>query len=55
MQNSKHFYRDITTGLLFFSGMLSFMSGAFVLSTAFFGTACLASNLNFETEQVVRN
>jgi hypothetical protein len=55
MQNSKNFYRDITTGIFFFSGIFCFMSGGFVLSTALFGTACLVSNLNFETEMLVNS
>ncbi|WP_446809298.1 hypothetical protein ACH50O_18905 [Methylomonas sp. 2BW1-5-20] len=46
MNTSKSFYRDVTTGLFFVTGMLSFMSGQFILSTLLFGAASLASNLN---------
>lgn len=34
------------TGMFFVIGMLSFMSGQFILSTLLFGAASLASNLN---------
>lgn len=47
MNTSKNLYRDIMTGLFFTVGILSFMSGQFVLSTLFFGSASLSSNLEF--------
>ncbi|WP_269059633.1 hypothetical protein [Methylomonas sp. LL1] len=34
------------TGLFFVTGIFSFMSGQFVMSTLLFGTASLTSNLN---------
>lgn len=40
-------YRDITTGLLFVSGVFGFVSGAFVISTTLLGAASLISNLDF--------
>jgi hypothetical protein len=46
MNTSKNFYRDVMTGLFFVSGVLSFISGQFILSTLLFGAASLASNLN---------
>ncbi|TCV70673.1 MULTISPECIES: hypothetical protein [Methylomonas] len=49
MNTSKSFYSDMTTGLFFVAGMLSFMSGQFILSTLLFGTASLTSNLNQPT------
>jgi hypothetical protein len=46
MNTSKNMYRDVMTGLLFMTGILSFISGNFVFSTLLFGTAALNSNLN---------
>jgi hypothetical protein len=46
MNTSKSLYKDVTTGLFFVIGVLSFMSGQFILSTMLFGAASLASNLN---------
>jgi hypothetical protein len=46
MNTPKSLYKDVTTGLFFVAGILSFMSGQFILSTLLFGTASLASNLN---------
>ncbi len=47
MNTSKNLYRDIVTGLFFIAGILSFMSGEFVLSTMLFGAASISSNLEF--------
>lgn len=47
MKASQNLTRDVVTGLFFSAGMLSFMSGEFVLSTLFFGSASLSSNLQF--------
>ncbi|WFP51940.1 hypothetical protein PL263_07875 [Methylomonas sp. EFPC3] len=44
MNQSK--FKDIVTGLFFTTGIFSFMSGEFVLSTLLFGAASLASNLS---------
>lgn len=38
--------KDVITGLFFVTGVLSFMSGQFILSTVLFGAASVASNLN---------
>ncbi|WP_197492638.1 hypothetical protein [Methylomonas methanica] len=46
MNTPKRLYKDVTTGLFFVTGVLSFMSGQFILSTLLFGAASLASNLN---------
>ncbi|TCV82606.1 MULTISPECIES: hypothetical protein [Methylomonas] len=46
MNTSKNLYRDLMIGAFFVIGMLSFMSGQFILSTLLFGAASLASNLN---------
>jgi hypothetical protein len=47
MNAANNFYKDIMTGLLFITGVLSFLSGQFPISTLLFGTASLASNLDF--------
>lgn len=47
MNTSKNLYRDIVTGLFFATGIFSFMSGQFIISTMLFGAACLSSNLDF--------
>lgn len=41
-------YRDITTGLLFVSGVFGFVSGEFIVSTTLLGAASFISNLDFE-------
>lgn len=45
MNKSSNLYKDIATGLFFATGMFSFLSGQFVLSTLFFGAASLFSNI----------
>ena len=52
MNKPSNYYRDMTIGLCFFTGVLGFMSGEFILSTALFGAASLISNMNFERERV---
>jgi hypothetical protein len=47
MNTSNHLYRDVMTGLLFLTGIVSFISGEFVFSTLLFGTASLTSHLDF--------
>jgi hypothetical protein len=47
MNTSKNLHKDLITGFFFLSGILSFVSGQFVMSTLFFGTASLTSNLDF--------
>lgn len=37
--------KDILIGLLFISGLLSFFSGLFVISTVFFATSAIFSNM----------
>jgi len=46
MNASKNLYRDIMTGLFLFSGILSFISGQYIMSTLLFGAASVCSNLN---------
>jgi CheY-specific phosphatase CheX len=45
--NESNKYRDITTGVLFVTGIFGFVSGAFIISTTLFGAASLISNLDF--------
>lgn len=45
MKTPAALYRDITTGVLFTSGVLSFVSGAFIFATLFFGLSTVSSNL----------
>jgi hypothetical protein len=40
------FQKDILIGVLFISGLLGFLSGEFTLSSALFGSAAIASNIN---------
>ncbi|WP_197492629.1 hypothetical protein [Methylomonas methanica] len=49
MNISKNIYRDVMIGLFFVTGVLSFVSGQFILSTLLFGSASLTSNLNQAT------
>jgi hypothetical protein len=39
------FQRDILIGLMFFVGILGFLSGEFIVSTITFATAALFSNI----------
>lgn len=41
-----NFYRDILTGTVFITGLLGFVSGEFIISSALFATAAIASNVN---------
>ncbi|MGZ5051419.1 MAG: hypothetical protein ACXWF8_10860 [Methylobacter sp.] len=40
------FYKDILTGTIFVTGLLGFISGEFIISSALFATAAIASNIN---------
>ncbi|MDO8938673.1 MAG: hypothetical protein Q7U98_05910 [Methylicorpusculum sp.] len=40
------FYQDVLTGAVFVSGLIGFVSGEFVISSALFATATIASNVN---------
>ncbi len=54
MNKSNNFYRDVTVGVLFISGVLGFISGEFILSTAFFFVASVISNINFAGEAAIQ-
>ena len=45
------FYKDICTAVVFMSGVLGFISGAFILSSALFATAAIASNVTINRKQ----
>jgi len=49
MTMSKTRYVDLMTGLFFTAGILSFVSGQFVLSTLLFGAATLTNLIYFAT------
>ena len=40
------FYKDILTGVVFITGLIGFISGEFIISSALFATAAIASNVN---------
>jgi hypothetical protein len=40
------YQKDILIGVLIISGLLGFISGEFTLSSALFGSAAVASNIN---------
>ncbi|WP_198942688.1 hypothetical protein [Methyloprofundus sedimenti] len=40
------FYKDALTALVFFIGLLGFVSGEFIISSALFATAAISSNVN---------
>jgi hypothetical protein len=46
------FHKDILTGALFIIGLLGFFSGEFTISSALFGTAAIASNINLYRKKV---
>ncbi len=40
------FYKDILTGVVFITGLFGFISGEFIISSALFATAAVASNIS---------
>ncbi|MCK9622760.1 MAG: hypothetical protein M0R47_19770 [Methylobacter sp.] len=40
------FYKDILTGTVFITGLLGFISGEFIISSALFATSAIASNIS---------
>lgn len=40
------YYQDVLIGLVFMVGLLGFLSGEFIISSALFATAAIASNVN---------
>ncbi|MDO9047308.1 MAG: hypothetical protein Q7U66_06165 [Methylobacter sp.] len=45
------FYKDILTGIVFITGLLGFVSGEFIISSALFATAAIASNINLNRKR----
>ena len=45
------FYKDILTGTVFITGLLGFISGEFIISSALFATAAVASNVNINRKR----
>lgn len=41
-----NFYKDILIGAMFVIGLFGFISGEFIVSSALFGFAAIASNVN---------
>ena len=39
------FYKDILIGVVFVSGLLGFISGEYIISSALFASAAIASNV----------
>lgn len=39
-------YKDVLNGLVFMVGLLGFISGEFIISSALFATSAIASNVN---------
>ncbi len=44
-------YKDILTGLVFMVGLFGFLSGEFIISSALFATAAIASNVNANSKR----
>jgi hypothetical protein len=45
------FYKDILTGTVFITGLLGFLSGEFIISSALFATSAIASNINLNRKR----
>ena len=44
----KSLYKDILTGVMFLMGLLGFVSGEFIVSSALFASAAIVSNLSLD-------
>jgi hypothetical protein len=44
-------YKDILIGAIFVTGLLGFISGEFIISSALFATAAIASNINLNRKR----
>lgn len=44
--------KDILTGTIFITGLLGFISGEFIISSALFATSAIASNINLTRKKV---
>ena len=45
------FSKDALTALVFFVGLFGFVSGEFIISSALFATAAIASNVNVNSKR----
>ena len=45
------FQKDILTGTVFIIGLLGFISGEFIISSALFASAAIASNVNANSKR----
>jgi len=45
------FYKDILIGVVFTTGLLGFVSGEFIISSALFASAAVASNVNLNRKR----
>ncbi len=45
------FYKDVTVAVIFLSGLFGFVSGEFIISSAFFAIAAVASNVNLNSKR----
>jgi Ca2+-dependent lipid-binding protein len=45
-----NFYKDILTGIVFITGLISFISGEFIISSTLFATVAIASNVSRNKE-----
>ncbi len=45
------FQKDIFTGMVFVTGLLGFVSGEFIISSALFATSAIASNVNLNSKR----
>jgi hypothetical protein len=46
------FYKDILIGAVFVTGLIGFISGEFIISSALFASAAIASNVNMNHKRV---
>jgi hypothetical protein len=44
-------YKDVLVGVIFATGLLGFISGEFIISSALFATAAVASNVNLNSKR----
>ncbi|MGZ5008855.1 MAG: hypothetical protein ACXWE9_12305 [Methylobacter sp.] len=44
-------YKDILTATVFITGILGFISGEFIISSALFAAAAIASNINLNRKR----
>ena len=46
------FYKDILIGTIFVIGLLGFISGEFIISSALFATAAIVSNVRLNSKRL---